>query len=273
MTEVDTGSPEVLADLEDGVAKITLNRPLRRNAVTSESLRVLAATLHSLEQNDNVGVITVTGAAGAFCSGGDVLNMQQSSASPMSDEELRQSIQKQRVNEEAVTGFLWSMSKPTIAQLSGPAAGAGLSIALACDLRYSDESLMMTTSFARMGLAGDYGIAWFLTRLVGPAKAKELLFFSERIGAEDAVRLGLVNSVFTGDALEGEVRRRALLLAHGPRVAYQCIKVNVNDSVNSTWQDHFDQEVENYFRTKMTRDHREATQAFLEKRDATFLGN
>ena len=105
------------------------------------------------------------------------------------------------------------MPKPTIAALPGPAAGAGMSLALACDLRYATTNAFLTTAFARVALAGDYGGAWFLTRLVGAGKARELLYFSDRVGAEEAAGLGLVNDVFPEDAFEAEVRARARRLA------------------------------------------------------------
>ena len=137
-------------------------------------------------------------------------------------------VQRQRRNQRATAGRLHRMPKPTIAALPGPAAGAGLSLALACDLRYAAESAFLTTAFARVGFAGDYGGTWFLTQLVGPAKARELYFFAERVEPPRRRRLGLVNAVVPDDRLEAEVLDRARRLASGPRLAYAYMKENLN---------------------------------------------
>jgi enoyl-CoA hydratase/carnithine racemase len=137
-------------------------------------------------------------------------------------------IHRQRLSQRATSGRLWSMPKPTIAAIGGPAAGAGLSLALACDLRYAVPGAVLTTAFARVAFAGDYGGTWFLTRLVGSGKAKELYFFSERLSAEDAQRLGIVNAIFPPADFEREVMARARRLAEGPSIAYRYMKENLN---------------------------------------------
>ena len=123
------------------------------------------------------------------------------------------------------------MPKPTIAAIPGPAAGAGLSLALACDLRYAVPGAILTTAFAKVAFAGDYGGTWFLTRLVGSSKAKELYYFSERLSAEDAERLGIVNAIFPAADFETEVIDRARKLAQGPSIAYRYMKENLNRAV------------------------------------------
>jgi 2-(1,2-epoxy-1,2-dihydrophenyl)acetyl-CoA isomerase len=164
------------------------------------------------------------------------------------------------------------MPKPTIAALPGPAAGAGLSLALSCDLRYAARRAVMTTAFARVGFAGDYGGTWFLTRLVGPAKARELYFFADRIDADEALRLGLVNAVFDDDALTDEVLARARRLAAGPRVAYRYMKENLNRALEADLEESLDLEATHHLRTGLTEDHREAARAFVEKREPEFHG-
>jgi 2-(1,2-epoxy-1,2-dihydrophenyl)acetyl-CoA isomerase len=164
------------------------------------------------------------------------------------------------------------MGKPTIAALPGAAAGAGLSLALSCDLRYAADTAILTTAFARVGFAGDYGGTWFLTRLIGSAKAKELYFFSERLSAKEALDLGIVNGVFAPDALHDEVMVLARKLANGPRVALRYMKENLNRAVLTPFEQCSDIEVTHHAHTGTTEDHREAATAFVEKREPTFRG-
>src|SRR3954449_9179317 len=225
MTTLGTGTDDILARVEDGVAVLTMNRPERRNALSRAMLDALARTLAEVEVSDDVGCVVLTGAGGGFCAGGDVKAMADEASNGISFDAR---VHLQRRSHHATAGRLHEMPKPTIAMLPGPAAGAGLSLALACDLRYAARRVVLTTAFAKVGFAGDYGGTWFLTQLVGPARARELYFFADRIGAEDAERLGVVNAVFDAEALEDEVMQRARSLAAGPRVAYRYMKENLN---------------------------------------------
>jgi len=159
-----------------------------------------------------------------------------------------------------------------VTSFPGPAAGAGLSLALSCDLRNAADTAIFTTAFAKVGFAGDYGGTWFLTRLVGSAKAKELYFLSERIDVKQAVDLGIVNGVFPADSLLDETVAIARRLAEGPRVAYRYMKENLNRAVHGELGDCLDLEVTHHSHTGMTEDHREAAQAFVEKRAPRFTG-
>jgi 2-(1,2-epoxy-1,2-dihydrophenyl)acetyl-CoA isomerase len=162
------------------------------------------------------------------------------------------------------------MPKPTIAVIPGAAAGAGFSLALACDLRYAASGAILTTAFARVGFAGDYGGTWFLTRLVGAAKARELYFFSERITAEQGEDLGIVNAVFAPEDLEREALERARRLAAGPAVAYRYMKENLNRAVHGELGECLDMEAAHHVHTGTTDDHREAVKAFVEHREPVF---
>jgi 2-(1,2-epoxy-1,2-dihydrophenyl)acetyl-CoA isomerase len=181
-------------------------------------------------------------------------------------------IHHQRLDQRATSGKLWSMPKPTIAAVPGPAAGAGFSLALACDLRYAADTAFFTTAFARVAFAGDYGGTWFLTRLVGSAKAKELYYFSERLSAQDAQALGVVNAVFPAADLDEQVMARARRLAEGPRVAYRYMKENLDRAVNGSLEECMDLEVTHHVHSGFTEDHRDAVQAFVEKREPHFRG-
>ena len=159
------------------------------------------------------------------------------------------------------------MPKPTLAALPGPAAGAGLSLALACDLRIMASTAIMTTAFARVGFSGDYGGTYFMTQLVGAAKARELYFLSERVNAEEALRLGLVNWICAPEDLAARTHEIARRLASGPTVAYRYMKKNLNRATNRDVDDCLDL---NHIHCGQTEDHREASRAFVEKREPVF---
>lgn len=275
MIALDTGTEDLRAEIDFGVAVITMNRPDRRNALSEAMLSALGAVLAQVETDEAIGCVVLTGAGGAFCAGGDVKGM----ATPLADRSgdaagrsLDAVIHRQRLSQRATSGRLWSMPKPTIAAIGGPAAGAGLSLALACDLRYAVPGAVLTTAFARVAFAGDYGGTWFLTQLVGSGKAKELYYFSERLSAEDAQRLGIVNAIFPPADFEREVMARARRLAEGPSIAYRYMKENLNRAVAGELGDCMDLEVTHHVHTGLTEDHREATQAFVDKREPRFHG-
>jgi 2-(1,2-epoxy-1,2-dihydrophenyl)acetyl-CoA isomerase len=270
---IDTGTDDLLAEVRDRVAVLTMNRPERRNAFSLEMTAALGRVLADIEADPHIGCVVLTGAGGAFSAGGDVKNMAAQGASPAAAAEgIDAAIHRQRLSHRATSGRLWQMPKPTIAALPGPAAGAGLSLALACDLRYAAAGAVLTTAFARVAFAGDFGGTWFLTHLVGPAKAKELYYFSERLTAEEAHRLGLVNEVFPPDDLEAAVMARARRLAAGPTNAYRYMKENINRAVHGDLLDCMDIEATHHIHTGQTEDHREAARAFVEKRDPVFRG-
>ncbi|HTX26148.1 MAG TPA: enoyl-CoA hydratase-related protein [Streptosporangiaceae bacterium] len=274
MTTLDTGTEDLRAEIDDGVAVLTMNRPDRRNAFSPAMASAMGAILAQVEADEAVGCVVLTGAGGAFSAGGDVKNMAAAAADggngtgPSVDARIH----RQRLNQRATSGRLWSMPKPTIAAIGGPAAGAGLSLALACDLRYAVPGAVLTTAFARVGFSGDYGGSWFLTRLVGSGKAKELYYFSERLSAEDAERLGIVNAIFPPADFEREVMARARRLAQGPSLAYRYMKENLNRAVSGELGECMDLEVTHHIHTGLTEDHREAAQAFTDKREPRFHG-
>jgi 2-(1,2-epoxy-1,2-dihydrophenyl)acetyl-CoA isomerase len=272
VTELDTGTDDLLARVDDGVAVITMNRPERRNAFSPALILALGQVLAQVEADDAVGAVVLTGAGGAFSAGGDVKMMADPAAWTDPDASPDDLLQRQRLNQRATSVRLWQMAKPTIAALPGPAAGAGLALALACDLRYAADNALLTTAFARVGFSGDYAGTWLMTRLVGSAKAKELYFFSERLSATQAETLGLVNAVFPADRLMDEVLSRAHALAHGPRIALRYMKENLNRAVHADLADCSDIEVTHHHYTGATEDHREAALAFVEKREPKFQG-
>src|SRR5262245_59970069 len=197
-----SASEELLYRLENRVAVLTLNRPERLNALTRDMMRALLARLSACAMDDAVGCVVLTGAGHAFCSGGDV-RVQARVAAEGSPETPEQRTDTLRTSMEA-SRLLHEMPKPTIAMVNGVAAGAGMSLALACDLRVAGQSARMSTAFAKVGLSGDYGGTWFLTQLVGTAKARELYFLSDVLYAARIEALGLANRVVADDALAAE---------------------------------------------------------------------
>jgi 2-(1,2-epoxy-1,2-dihydrophenyl)acetyl-CoA isomerase len=181
-------------------------------------------------------------------------------------------IHRQRLNQRATSGRLFRMPKPTIAAIPGPAAGGGMSLALACDMRVMASTAFMTTAFARVGFSGDYGGSYFLTQLVGSAKARELYYLSDRIPAAECLRLGLANWVVEPDQLQAKTRDIALRLANGPTVAYRYMKENLNRAMAGNVEDCLDLEATHHVHCGQTEDHREATKAFVDKREPVFKG-
>jgi 2-(1,2-epoxy-1,2-dihydrophenyl)acetyl-CoA isomerase len=269
---IDTGTPDLLAQLDAGVLTLTLNRPDARNAMTRAMNAALASQLASAELDAAVKCIVLTGAGKGFCAGGDVKGMAARGDGTVGDNTIDGAIHKQRVGQRATAGKLFKMPKPTIAALPGAAAGAGLSLALACDLRIMANTAIMTTAFARVGFSGDYGGTYFLTQLVGAAKAREMYFLSDRISAEEALRLGLTNWVCAPEELASKTRAIALRLANGPTVAYRYMKENLNRALAGNVDDCLDLEATHHVHCGQTEDHREATKAFVEKREPVFKG-
>jgi 2-(1,2-epoxy-1,2-dihydrophenyl)acetyl-CoA isomerase len=268
---IQTHTNDLHAFIEDGVAVLTMNRRERRNALSNEMLKAMGETLAACESDPDVGAIILTGAGGAFCAGGDVKGMaERQDGKPGLDLDSR--IHAQRLSQRATAGRLHAIPKPTLAVLPGAAAGAGLALALACDLRIASENAVMTTAFARVGFSGDYGGTYFLTQLVGTAKARELYFLSERIDMKEALKLGLVNWVVAPDALEAKGMEIARKLASGPRVAYRYMKENLNRAAAGSVEECLDLEATHHIHTGMTEDHREAARAFVEKREPMFKG-
>src|SRR5215469_2558891 len=271
MTQLDTGTEDLLAEIDGGVAVLTMNRPDRRNAMSEAMMAALDRILGKVEVDESVGCVVLTGAGGAFCAGGDVKAMAERSAGDRR-QGMDAAIHRQRIRQRATSGRLWNLPKPTIAAIGGPAAGAGLSLALACDLRYAVDTAVLTTAFAKVAFSGDYGGTWFLTRLVGSAKAKDVYYFSDRLSAIGAERLGIVNAVFAAADFDAEVSQRARRLASGPRLAYRYMKENLNRAVAGELGDCMDIEVTHHVRAGLTEDHREAAKAFVERREPHFTG-
>ena len=272
-TRIDTGTDELLCVIRDRVAVITLNRPEVRNALSDTLTPALRTMIRSCGHNPGVGALLITGAGTAFCAGGNVKGMgahrDQRKLEMSFDDKVADLQERQRL----LTGALASVRKPTVAALPGAAVGAGLAIAMACDIRIAAESAFVSTGYLRVGLSGDYGIAWLLTRLVGSARARELMFTSDKVDAARCAAIGLVNRVVPDAKLQDEAFALAKSMAEGPAMALRYMKDNLDEAQLFDFATARDQEAERLIRTTMTADHREAVQAFIEKRKPVFKGN
>ena len=271
--QIDTGTDELLCNVDERVATITLNRPEKRNALSDHLTPALRQMLFDLETRNDVGCIVITGAGTAFCAGGDVGGMGNSKTAadtprPTTEERVRALIHKQ----ETLTLRLADHAKPTIAALPGVAAGAGLSIALACDIRIAAASAFITTAFRNIGFSGDYGGSWLLTQLIGSSRAKDLYYTARRVQADEALQLGLFNHVVADDELPSATLALARQIASGPPIALGYMKENINRAVTSDLRSCLAMEADRLMRCAATDDHKEAVKAFMEKRQPVFNG-
>lgn len=258
----------LLEDLRDGVLTLTMNRPDARNALTLEMSTLLTDALRRAAIDPAVRAVVLTGAGGAFCAGGDVKAM---AAGRDRDVGFEQRVARLRERAEA-SRLLHEMAKPTVALIPGPAAGAGLALALACDFRLAAANAKLTVAFAKVGLSGDYGASYFLTQVVGAAKARELLMLSPLLAADDSLRIGLVHRVYPADRFDAESAAFVAALAAGPTVALGYVKHNVNLAANSDLRSSIDSEALHQIRCMGTADHAEAARSFVEKRAPRFVG-
>jgi 2-(1,2-epoxy-1,2-dihydrophenyl)acetyl-CoA isomerase len=265
----------------DGIAKITLNRPESLNAMGGRLMPLLAEYLADVSADRNVRCVVLTGAGRAFCAGGDVKGMAAgrdailnpnggAESSPAAT--FARGVEGLRQAQRATSLVLHTMPKPTIAMVNGHAVGAGLSLALACDIRVASENAKLGTIFRNVGFSGDFGGSFLLQRLVGSGKARELYFTGEIVSADDALKIGLVNRVVAHEALEAETMKLAEQLASGPTLAFGRMKENINRAENCDFATLLDQEALNMQLSGGTLDHRNAAQAFVEKRQPSFKG-
>lgn len=273
---IDTGTDDLLAHIDGNVGVITFNRPDRRNALSNAMYDGFAAALPVMAMDPQVGVVMVTGAGGAFCAGGDVKGMNESHRPGGSREgqpdRHDDKVEYLRQRQRSVSLALHEFPKPVVAALPGAAAGAGLSIALAADLRLAAERAVIVTAFANVGASGDFGGSWFLTQLVGTAKAKELYFTSPRLTAVEARDLGIVNQVLPDEGFAEAALAWCRSLGDRAPIATRLMKQNLNRAITCDLATALDAEAANMVRAMGTADHREAAAAFVEKRAPVFTG-
>ncbi|TMQ11280.1 MAG: enoyl-CoA hydratase [Deltaproteobacteria bacterium] len=258
----------VLDELDDGLLTVVLNRPERRNALSSELCGQLVEVLQRAAAAGEVRAVLLKGAGGTFCVGGDVKAMAQADVTAGGiDDRIRQL----RARMEA-SRLLHDMPKPTVAAIAGAAAGAGLALALACDLRIAGESAKITTAFGKVGLSGDFGGTYFLSRLLGGARARELYLTSPILAARQALEIGLVTRVVADDQVDTAGAELGHALARGPTAAFGHMKQNFALAEHAGLDECLDNEAWRHVACMATADHREAATAFVEKREPRFAG-
>src|SRR5580704_5211226 len=266
----------LIETFEDGVATLTMNRPEARNALSGPMGSALSEAVQRHGADPKTRVLVLTGAGGSFCAGGDVKGFAADTSRGAGVGQGQGPSFEQRVaglrSGMEVVRWLHEMPKPTLAVIPGAAAGAGLSLALACDLRIAAEGAKMTTAFSKVGLAGDYGGSWFLSQLVGAAKVRELYFMADVITGAEAAALGIVNKAVPAEELPEVAAAYARRLAGLPTVAIGYMKRNLNVATHSTLSELLDLEATHMVRTMMTEDHAAAAKAFVEKRPPVFAG-
>ena len=271
---------QLLTRLDGAVLTVTFNQPESKNAFDTATQRRMGEVFQDAARDPAVRVLVLTGAGGAFSTGADVKTL--GGPDPNDPIAVRWSAEPVWTDLEArvdrlqnliqASLRLYRMGKPTIAMMRGPAAGAGLSLALACDFRFASNTAVLITSFSRIGTSGDYGGSYFLTKLIGPMRTKELYMLSERVGADEAARLGILTRLVSDEALERETYAFAGRLAEGPAVAYRYIKENVHAALDESLEKACEIESRNMIRSRMTLDSDEAIAAFAQKRDPRFQG-
>lgn len=268
MAKTETGTNDLLAEVKDGVGTLTFNRPDVRNAMTNDMMAGLADLLAAWEDDDEVGAVIITGAGGAFCAGGDVkgFNEKGGEGGPSGEVDPAR-VDAQRTNQEETVGRIYRYAKPVIGAIPGAAAGAGLGFALAADVRVGTPKTVMATAFGGVGLSGDYGVTWLLNQLVGPAKARQLLLFNDRVRGDELRELGLLNWVVGVEELEAKAFELAKTLADGPRGCFSRMKANLVAAPTVDLAQSMHDEVQRHLECGVTDDHRELVAAFVEKRE------
>lgn len=254
----------VIVERAGGVVTVTLNRPERKNALTSAMIQELRSTFDAVARNAEDRVLVLTGAGGEFCAGADLSDPD----GPAVGDPPRALERVRRVGEMAVS--LHHLGKPTIAKVDGVAVGAGLGLAIACDLVVASDRARLSMIFVRRALSADSGTSWLLPRLVGAAKAKELAYFAEVIDAEDALRVGLVNRVVPHGELDAAVAGWATRLAEGPALALSTTKSLLDAAWSTSFAEALEHEAACQAVNLAGQDVREAIAAFLEKRTPHF---
>jgi 2-(1,2-epoxy-1,2-dihydrophenyl)acetyl-CoA isomerase len=264
---IDTGTDLLLASKADGVGILTINHPSRRNALAGPMFGAFRALLQRFAADQDVGCILLTGAGEAFCAGGDMTEFRQAG-------DGRRRTFQERYDEllphTQTSQLLHEHPKVSVAAIPGPAVGAGLGLALACDLRIAADSARLVTGWSRLGLSGDYGTTWFLTRLLGPSRALELLMRSEPVDAGMAGQLGLVNRVVPAGDLLAEAMAWARVIASGPTLAWRYMKRNIRVAMRHDLAGALPIETENLVHCTFTAQHREALLALREGRPPSF---
>ncbi|MXX31766.1 MAG: enoyl-CoA hydratase [Chloroflexi bacterium] len=270
MSDTNSDSTVIFEKRDDGVGLITLNRPERMNAFGDDLLQRLSEALVECEDDPEIRCVALTGAGRGFSAGADINNMgRRGDAPPPGPGVVNRRSHRSQME---TSGMLREMGTPTVSLVNGPAAGGGLGLCLATDFRIASERARFVTAFRNIGVSGDYGVAWFLTHMVGNTRARELLMLDRRLNADEAEALGIVNRVVPHDELMSEGLTFCRELAQGPTAVLSMMKWTLNYAATSSLSDSLYQEGSHVMLSFTGEDNKEAARAFLEKRPPNFIG-
>ena len=271
INHLETGTKQLLAQIENNIITITLNRPEAKNALSENLTPFLRKILKSVKKDKSIRLLIITGNGDAFCAGGDIksMNINKKNKNQITSNKKIKNLQKKQLE---LTGTLYSLKIPTIAILKGVAAGAGLSLALACDLRIATTNTFIISGYSKIGLSGDYGITWLLAKITNTSIAKEIMFTNRRISAQEAKSLGIFNQVYSKNLLAKKMKEILNNIVNGSPESINLIKNNINNSMHYSFKKALNKEAINLVKSALTEDHKEAIKAFIEKRKPIFKG-
>jgi len=273
--ELETGTRQLLSHIHGNVGIITFNRPEAKNALSDELTPALRKQISNLNTDNRVNVLIITGAGDAFCAGGDVKSMNSTNSKQGGwgkDKPEKKVVENLQMKQMTLTHNLYNFSKPTIAALPGAAAGAGLSIALACDFRYASENAFAIAGYGKIALTGDYGMSWLLPRLVGVSKSKDMMLSNCRILSKEALDIGLFDKIIKGNNLLKACLEYANILSNFSPISLKAMKNNIQSSLHLSLEESLYQEAVELIKASKSNDHKEGIKAFVEKRKAQFTG-
>ena len=260
MQKINTGTDQLIANFNEGVLTLTLNNPRYKNALSENLTPYIRRILKKINKDSKYKLLVLRGAGESFCSGGDIKGMKEQKQNITLKAKVNDLTQKQI----SLTGELYALKIPSIAVITGPAAGAGFSLALACDIRIGNKNSFFVSNYSNIGLSGDYGISWFLTNLLGEAKAKEIMMLNYRIYADEALKLGLLNFLFKSK-LDANVSNICNEIVSQSSLAIRHIKNNIQASRKNKLEKMFKVEAKNLLECSYSNEHKVAVSKFIKK--------
>tara|TARA_B100001248_G_scaffold260210_1_gene247832 strand:- start:398 stop:1243 length:846 start_codon:yes stop_codon:yes gene_type:complete len=258
---IKTGTDHLKASFRNGIITLTLNNPRYKNALSEKLTPYLRKILKKIQKDSKYKLMIIRGEGDSFCSGGNIKGMNDNSASKNKNSQINNLIKKQ----DELTGVIYSLKIPTIALITGAAAGAGFSIALACDFRIGNKASFFVSNYSRIGLSGDYGISFFLTKLLGESKAKEIMIFNKRIYSDEAYQIGLLNFLYKRN-FENNVRKVCDEIASLSPFALEKIKQNVKIATLGNLNTLLKAEAKSLIECTYSKEHKEAVKNFIRKK-------
>ena len=258
---IKTGTDHLKASFRNGIITLTLNNPRYKNALSEKLTPYLRKILKKIQKDSKYKLMIIRGEGDSFCSGGNIKGMNDNTVSKNKNSQINNLIKKQ----DELTGVIYSLKIPTIALITGAAAGAGFSIALACDFRIGNKSSFFVSNYSRIGLSGDYGISFFLTKLLGESKAKEIMIFNKRIYSDEAYQIGLLNFLYKRN-FENNVRKVCDEIVSLSPFALEKIKQNVKIATLGNLNTLLKAEAKSLIECTYSKEHKEAVKNFIRKK-------